>query len=107
LYRKNSQRRMVYFFGARSQKDLYLTEYFRGFEKKMENFTFVPVLSQPKPEDGWQGKTGYIPQFFKEFIKNPQNSEAYLCGSPGMIAAIIKGLKESGISEKNIYYDKF
>ena len=107
LFRKQSKRRMVYFFGARSLKDLYLTEYFREFEKKMQNFTFVPVLSQPAPEDDWKGKTGYIPQYFKEFIKNPQNSEAYLCGSPGMIAAIIKGLKEIGISAEKIYYDKF
>ena len=100
-------RRMVYFFGARTTKDLYFTELFAEYEKKLPDFTYVPVLSQPKEDENWQGRKGYIPLYFKEFIKDPKNTEAYLCGSPGMIAAVVKGLKENGIPEEKIYYDSF
>ncbi len=94
-------------FGARTTKDLYYTEFFQDFEKKMTDFTYVPVLSQPEDNSNWKGKTGYIPPYFTEYIRNPQNTEAYLCGSPGMIAAVTKGLVENGVSKDKIYYDSF
>ncbi|MDY6916202.1 MAG: oxidoreductase, partial [Candidatus Cloacimonadota bacterium] len=101
------KRRMVYMFGARTKKDLYLTEFLRNLEKKLAKFTYIPVLSQPEEDTDWQGKTGYIPPYFPEYIKEPENTEAYLCGSPGMIAAVKKSLIENGISEDKIYYDSF
>ncbi|MBN1327377.1 MAG: 2Fe-2S iron-sulfur cluster binding domain-containing protein [Candidatus Cloacimonetes bacterium] len=107
LSENNSTRRMVYMFGARSRKDLYYTELFEKLEKELPDFTYVPVLSQPTEECEWQGKCGYVPPFFPEYIRDPQKTEAYLCGSPGMIAAVIKGLKELGVPEDKIYYDSF
>jgi len=107
LFKRNSNRRMVYMFGARVRKDLYYVDYFKEFEKKLPDFTFVPVLSQPTEECEWKGKCGYIPPFFPEYIKDPSKTEAYLCGSPGMIAAVVKGLKENGVPEDKIYYDSF
>jgi Na+-transporting NADH:ubiquinone oxidoreductase subunit F len=107
LQNQGSKRRMIYMFGARTKDDLYLTEEFRELEEKLADFTYVPVLSKPKEGTDWQGKTGYIPPYFPEYIKDPQNTEAYLCGSPGMIAAVKKGLLENGVSEDNIYYDSF
>ncbi|MBN2460501.1 MAG: 2Fe-2S iron-sulfur cluster binding domain-containing protein [Candidatus Cloacimonetes bacterium] len=107
LYQHGSKRRMIYMFGARTRKDLYYTELFQDLEKKMVNFTYVPILSQPTEECEWKGKCGYVTPFFPEYIRDPQNTEAYLCGSPGMIAAVIKGLKSNGINEANIFYDSF
>ena len=107
LDQKKSNRRMVYFFGARTVKDLYLTEYFHEFENTLADFTYVPVLSQPDESDNWQGRQGYITKYLAEFVKDCANTEAYLCGSPAMINAMVKGLHACGIKEENIYYDSF
>ena len=107
LQKQNSNRRMVYLFGARTKKDLYYTDYFHDFESKFNKFAYVPVLSQPEENTDWKGKTGYIPAYFDEFITTPQSTEAYLCGSPGMIAAVVKGLKQKGVPENQIFYDSF
>ncbi|MCF7918765.1 MAG: 2Fe-2S iron-sulfur cluster binding domain-containing protein [Candidatus Cloacimonetes bacterium] len=107
LAENKSQRRMVYFFGARAVQDLYLTEYFHDFEKKLADFNYVPVLSQPLENDKWEGRTGYITQYLTEFVRDCANTEAYLCGSPAMINAMVKGLKECGIKDEKIYYDSF
>jgi Na+-transporting NADH:ubiquinone oxidoreductase subunit F len=102
-----TNRKMTYFFGARTTKDIYLSDEFEAFEKHFNDFTYVPVLSHASPEENWQGKTGFVMPYFKEAIRDPKNTEAYLCGSPGMIAAVTKSLKEYGISEDKIYYDSF
>jgi Na+-transporting NADH:ubiquinone oxidoreductase subunit F len=107
LKKVGTERRMVYMFGARTAKDLYYTELFQDFEKEFPDFSYVPVLSQPEEHSNWQGKTGYIPPYFKEYIKDSKNTEAYLCGSPGMIAAVTKGLIENGVDKDKIYYDSF
>jgi Na+-transporting NADH:ubiquinone oxidoreductase subunit F len=98
---------MVFFFGARAKADLYYTEYLSSFESKLADFKFIPVLSLPDTEDNWQGKTGYITRYLDDYIKEAETTEAYLCGSPGMINAMVNGLKECGIQEKNIFYDSF
>ncbi len=107
LVKNKSRRKMVYMFGAQTKKDLYYTALLEKYEKELLDFTYVPVLSKPTQECEWEGKCGYIPPYFPEYIKDPKNTEAYLCGSPGMIAAVIKGLKENGVPEDKIYYDSF
>lgn len=104
---KGTTRHMTYFFGARTQKDLYLTEEFKALEKILPDFKYEPVLSHPEPDLPWDGKTGFIMPLFKEAIRDPQNTEAYLCGSPGMIDAVTKSLIENGIPKEKIYYDSF
>jgi Na+-transporting NADH:ubiquinone oxidoreductase subunit F len=107
LHSQNSRRRMAYLFGARTKKDLYYTELFDEFQKKMQNFTFVPILSNPEEDSEWKGKTGFIPAYLNDYIKDPEKTEAYLCGSPGMIAAVEKKLLELNIPKDKIYYDSF
>jgi Na+-transporting NADH:ubiquinone oxidoreductase subunit F len=103
-----TSRKMTYFFGARSAKDLYLGDEMRTFEEYFDDFTYVPVLSHATEEDHWEGKTGFLMPYFKEAIRDPKNTEAYLCGSPGMIAAVTKSLiNDYGIDEGKIYYDSF
>ncbi len=101
------KRKMTYFFGARTTKDLYLTDEMHAFEKVFPSFEYVPVLSHSEQGDGWTGKTGFVMPYFKDAIRDPKNTEAYLCGSPGMINAVTKALIEEGIPKDKIYYDSF
>jgi len=100
-------RKMTYFFGARDVKDLYLTEEMYAYEKVFDDFKYEPVLSHCNPECQWDGKRGYVMPYFKDAIIDPKNTEAYLCGSPGMINAVTKGLKELGVPADKIYFDSF
>jgi len=103
-----TQRKMSYFFGARTTKDLYLTEEMQSYEKHFQDFHYIPVLSHPEADDNWEGRTGFVMPYFKEAIRDPKNTEAYLCGSPGMIAGVTKSLVEDyGLSADKIYYDSF
>jgi len=100
-------RRARYFFGARSLRDLFLVNEMRQLEKDLPNFKYIPALSQPLPEDKWDGETGLITKVVDKYLESGDNVEAYLCGSPGMIDACVKALTAMGIPEKLIYYDKF
>ncbi|MFN3692111.1 MAG: NADH:ubiquinone reductase (Na(+)-transporting) subunit F, partial [Fervidobacterium sp.] len=88
-----TDRNVWYFFGARRFKDLYYVEMFRELESKWKNFHFVPALSEPAPEDNWQGETGLITNVLEKYlstiIPSSTSKEGYLCGSPGMINACV------------------
>lgn len=107
---KNITRNAVYFFGARSKRDLFLLDEMKKLEKDLANFKFIPSLSNPEPEDKWEGETGLITETVKKYIKNTEDieREAYLCGSPGMINACVDVLvNDCGLKKELIYYDKF
>jgi Na+-transporting NADH:ubiquinone oxidoreductase subunit F len=100
-------RETVYFFGAKAKRDLFLQDQMTDLEKRLKNFRFVPALSSPMPEDNWTGETGLITDVLARNLASGENTEAYLCGSPGMIEACIKVLKSKGIPDSLIFYDKF
>jgi Na+-transporting NADH:ubiquinone oxidoreductase subunit NqrF len=77
------------------------------YQKVFPDFTYIPVLSQCKPEDKYCGRTGYIMPYLKEVIRNPLNTEAYMCGSPGMLEAAKKELVILGVPADKIYFDSF
>lgn len=104
---KGSKRKAIYFFGARTKGDLFLLDEMYALEKELENFTFVPALSEPTEEDQWEGEVGLITDVVRRLSGDAANSEAYLCGSPGMIDACIAVLGELHMPEEHIYYDKF
>ena len=104
---KGIDRRVRYFFGARSKKDLFLVEEMRELEKRLPNFEFIPALSQPEESDNWEGETGLITDVLDRHMESGENVEAYLCGSPGMIDACVKVLSENGVPDELTYYDKF
>ncbi len=112
LYEKGvNDREIWYFFGARSRKDLFYVEMFRELEEKWPIFHFIPALSDPLPEDEWDGEVGLITQvlekYFQTVIPTDSAKEGYLCGSPGMIDAAVKVMTQCGVPEEKIYYDKF
>lgn len=101
------KRKGTYFFGARTKKDLFYTEELFEISKKYPNFTYIPALSTPLPEDNWDLDEGLITEVVSRHTDDLSEHEAYLCGSPGMIDASIKVLLEKGMKEENIHFDKF
>jgi len=100
-------RRFRYFFGAKSKRDLFLLDEMHQLEADLPDFTFIPALSEPAPEDDWQGETGLITEVVERHIADASDMEAYLCGSPLMIDACIRVLKAKGMPETSIFFDKF
>lgn len=100
-------RKIKYFFGARTKKDLYLTEELMELSKQFPNFQYYPALSEPLESDNWTGDVGLITDVVDRYSKDLLESEAYLCGSPGMIDACNRVLINNGMQLENIYYDKF
>ena len=100
-------RKVKYFFGARTKKDLYYTEEFQELSREFPNFQYDPALSEPLPEDNWTGDVGLITEVVDKYCKNLEEDEAYLCGSPGMIDACFAVLEKNGMPSERIYCDKF
>jgi Na+-transporting NADH:ubiquinone oxidoreductase subunit F len=109
LARTKSRRTTTFFFGAVSKKDLFYIDEMKRFEKEIPNFTFVPALSNPDPEDDWKGETGLITIPLENHIKkiDASKSQAYLCGSPGMVNACINLISSNGIDRDRIFFDPF
>jgi Na+-transporting NADH:ubiquinone oxidoreductase subunit F len=107
MQEKGSQRRARYFFGARTRADLFLIDEMTALETQMADFKFIPALSEPQSDDNWEGEVGLITDVVHRLTEDASDSEAYLCGSPGMIDACIIVLKDLGVPEEHIYFDKF
>jgi len=104
---KKNPRKVCYFFGAHAKRDLFVLEEMKALEDRLPDFTFIPALSAPAPEDRWTGETGLITEIVARHVTNATEAEAYLCGSPFMIDACIKVLREKGLPDERIFYDKF
>ncbi len=106
---KNSGNKRVakYFFWGNEPRDMFMFDEMKQFEKELENFEYMPVMARPSDGAKWDGETGLVTEAVERNINNAAESEAYLCGSPGMIDASIKVLKQLGMPEDKIYYDKF
>jgi Na(+)-translocating NADH:ubiquinone oxidoreductase F subunit len=104
-------RRVSFWYGGRSLKELYYEEYFRELVRKHANFTFREALSEPRPEDQWAGHTGFIHEVLKrEYLDShpdPTQAEYYLCGPLPMIRAAIKMLTDLGVKAEQIASDEF
>jgi Na+-transporting NADH:ubiquinone oxidoreductase subunit F len=111
LIRKHSQRKMSFWYGARSLKEVFYQEEFDELAEKNDNFKWHLALSEPLPEDNWSGMTGFIHQVLHdEYLADhpaPEDCEYYLCGPPMMNAAVIKMLDSLGVPEENIMLDDF
>ncbi|MDX9769524.1 MAG: NADH:ubiquinone reductase (Na(+)-transporting) subunit F [Tenuifilaceae bacterium] len=104
-------RKATYWYGARSRREIFYEEYFREIEKKFPNFTFHIALSEPKPEDNWDGPTGFIHQvILDKYLSNhdaPEDVEYYLCGPPMMNDAVFKMLYDLGVPDEMVAFDDF
>ena len=107
MVEKGIDRKVRYFFGAVTKRDLFLVDDMKELEGKLPDFKYIPALSGPLPEDEWDGETGLITDVLGRNLESGDNLEAYLCGSPGMIDACVKVLANKGVPPELIYYDKF
>ena len=104
---RNMPRAFLFFFGARTPKDLFYTESLRELEKRFPNFQYIPALSEKDESGAWDGETGLVTEVVAKHLTDGSNFEAYMCGPPPMIDAATVVLKNKGIDESRIYYDKF
>ncbi len=104
-------RKATFWYGARSKKEIFYQDQFEAIEKLFPNFSFHIALSDPQPEDNWEGSTGFIHQVIHdEYLVNheePEDIEYYLCGPPMMNDAINKMLYDLGVPDEMIAYDDF
>jgi Na+-transporting NADH:ubiquinone oxidoreductase subunit F len=119
---RTTDRKVSYWYGGRSRRELFYTEHFRAIEREFPNFKYHIALSEPLPEDNWtvkkslddesgEGFTGFI---HKVLIDNylakhaePEEIEFYFCGPPMMNAAVLKMVDEFGVPPENVAFDDF
>ncbi|MBL4831726.1 MAG: NADH:ubiquinone reductase (Na(+)-transporting) subunit F [Aliivibrio sp.] len=111
LLRLKSKRKMTYWYGARSVREMFYIEDFDKLQADNENFAWHCALSDPQPEDNWDGYTGFIHNvIYENYLKDhdaPEDCEYYMCGPPMMNAAVISMLKDLGVEDENILLDDF
>jgi Na+-transporting NADH:ubiquinone oxidoreductase subunit F len=111
LKRINSKRKISFWYGARSLRECFYSDEYDTLEAENENFEWHLALSDPQPEDNWDGLTGFIHNvLFEQYLKNheaPEDCEYYMCGPPMMNAACIKMLNDLGVENENILLDDF
>lgn len=111
LKRLKSDRKISFWYGARSKREMFYVEDYDGLAKEFDNFEWHVALSDPQPEDNWTGYTGFIHNvLYEEYLKDhpaPEDCEFYMCGPPVMNDAVIKMLKSLGVEDENIMLDNF
>lgn len=100
-------RPMHLFWGVRAKRDLYLHELALGWAERHPDFRYTPVLSDPQPEDRWQGETGFVHEAVVRAYRDLSGHQVYMSGPPAMINAARKAFLEHGLSEEHLFYDSF
>jgi len=111
LKRIHTNRKMTFWYGARSLREVFYKEEFEQLQAENENFKWFVGLSDPIPEDNWTGYTGFIHQIlYDHYLKDhpaPEDCEYYMCGPPVMNHAVINMLLDWGVERENIMLDDF
>lgn len=111
LRRLKSKRKMTFWYGARSKREMFYVEDFDMLAAENDNFEWHVALSDPLPDDDWDGYTGFIHNvLYENFLKNhpaPEDCEYYMCGPPIMNSSVINMLLENGVEPESIFLDDF
>jgi len=111
LKRLHSKRKISFWYGARSLREMFYQDEYDQLAAENNNFQWHVALSDPQPEDDWEGYTGFIHNvLFEEYLKDhpaPEDCEYYMCGPPMMNAAVIQMLTDLGVEPENILLDDF
>ncbi|GAA5444786.1 Na(+)-translocating NADH-quinone reductase subunit F [Microbulbifer sp. NBRC 101763] len=111
LKRLHSKRKISFWYGARSLREMFYEDDYNGLASEFDNFQWHVALSDPQPEDNWTGYTGFIHNVvYENYLKDhpaPEDCEYYMCGPPMMNAAVINMLKDLGVEDENILLDDF
>jgi propane monooxygenase reductase component len=104
------QRPVRFFYGARTRGDLFYLEELAAIAAKLKDFKFMPALSHAEPNDRWDGETGFVHEVVLRHLRAEKLSgaiDAYACGPPLMIDAVLPILQMNGVEPDHIYFDKF
>ncbi len=111
LRRLKTDRKITFWYGARSLREMFYVEDFDSLAAENSNFEWHVALSEPQPEDNWSGYTGFIHNvLYENYLKDhpaPEDCEYYMCGPPMMNAAVIKLLKDLGVEDDHVFLDDF
>jgi len=111
LKSKKTTRKMSFWYGARSTREVFYQADFDALAAENDNFVWHVALSEPLPEDNWTGYTGFIHNvIYENYLKNhkaPEDCEYYMCGPPIMNSSVIKMLESLGVEPENILLDDF
>lgn len=111
LERLGTPRTMSYWYGARSVRELFYADTFERLARQYPNFSWQVALSEPRPEDAWEGPTGFIHQvLFERYLEHhaaPEDCDYYLCGPPPMLKAVLALLDNLGVDPDQIHFDDF
>ncbi len=111
LKRLHSDRKISFWYGARSLREMFYADEYDQLAAENDNFDWHVALSDPQPEDNWDGLTGFIHNvLFEQYLKNhpaPEDCEYYMCGPPMMNSAVIQMLIDLGVEPENIMLDDF
>ncbi|MDH3378207.1 MAG: NADH:ubiquinone reductase (Na(+)-transporting) subunit F [Gammaproteobacteria bacterium] len=111
LETRQSKRKMTFWYGARSKREVFYGDVFDALRADHDNFDWHVALSEPEPGDEWQGFTGFIHEVildnYLEHHPAPEDCEYYLCGPPLMVRAVLKMLDNLGVEPHGIHYDDF
>lgn len=107
LAEKESTRTIRSFYGGRTPKDIYLTDYYTGLSERLVDLVHIPAISEPAKGDGWQGEKGLITEVIERNMPDVSGWEAYMCGPPVMLKYAKLLLIKLGIDEDRIYFDEF
>lgn len=105
MQENNIKRRVIFYFGAKTEDDLFMLDYFQRLEDELYDFSFIPCLS--RADDKWTGFKGRVNNALERDIDSGENKEAYLCGNEPMINSVVETLEAKGIGGNRIYFDKF
>ncbi|MDP2827712.1 MAG: CDP-6-deoxy-delta-3,4-glucoseen reductase [Sulfuricellaceae bacterium] len=106
-FQTHSKRQMVLYWGAHSLKDLYMGQLAGQWQETHPNFTFIPVLSEPQPEDHWPGRTGLVHQAILDDFDTLEGFQVYACGAPQMVEAGRSAFLARGLPEEAFFADAF
>ena len=105
-FNTGSKRSMTLYWGARTLADLY-SNLPEKWQREHDNFKFIPVLSEVKPEQGWQGRTGLVHEAIIQDYQQLDGHQVYACGSSEMIEAARAPFIAKGLPENHYFFDKF
>ncbi|OGA15967.1 MAG: ferredoxin-NAD reductase [Betaproteobacteria bacterium RIFCSPLOWO2_02_FULL_66_14] len=106
-FARGLKREMILYWGVRTLQDLYLPDLPRQWEREHASFRFVPVLSDPAPEDHWEGRTGLVHEAILADFPNLSTYQVYACGSAGMVEAAYPAFQAHGLSQDDCFSDAF
>jgi Na+-transporting NADH:ubiquinone oxidoreductase subunit F len=108
IYDKHPERVCWLFFGCRTTKDIFYLEEFKELAEKHSNFNLIYALSDELTDgEQWDGETGFVHLAVDKHLEANIDRQAFLCGPPPMIDAVMRVLEDKGLAEQDIFYDKF